>query len=173
MLFLCNFEQSDENNFSYQYIAFAIEGGSNWKNTPYHWFLDKKWGNMNFYFIWATPILLNISRESFFILFTYAQKPIPNAQIDNEVFRSGAPLYIVSVTVVWGHGHHMVKRVHGHEGSWSWWVMTKPGLTQVYTKLSGNEKTKDGTRHMLSSRIKLPSENDDNSYYWFTVDNKK
>ena len=55
---------------------------------------------MNFYFIWATPILLNISRESFFILFTYAQKPIPNAQIDNEVFRSGAPLYIVSVTVV-------------------------------------------------------------------------
>ena len=26
--FLCNFEQSDENNFSYQYIAFAIEGGS-------------------------------------------------------------------------------------------------------------------------------------------------
>ena len=100
MLFLCNFEQSDENNFSYQYIAFAIEGGSSWKNTPYHWFLDKKWGNMNFYFIWATPILLNISRESFFILFTYAQKPIPNAQIDNEVFRSGAPLYIVSVTVV-------------------------------------------------------------------------
>ena len=98
--FLCNFEQSDENNFSYQYIAFAIEGGSSWKNTPYHWFLDKKWGNMNFYFIWATPILLNISRESFFILFTYAQKPIPNAQIDNEVFRSGAPLYIVSVTVV-------------------------------------------------------------------------
>ena len=55
---------------------------------------------MNFYFIWATPILLNISRESFFILFTYAQKPIPNAQIDNEVFRSGAPLYIVSVTAV-------------------------------------------------------------------------
>ena len=55
---------------------------------------------MNFYFIWATPILLNISRESFFILFTYAQKPIPNAQIDNEVFRSGAPLYIVSKTVV-------------------------------------------------------------------------
>ena len=100
VLFLCNFEQSDENNFSYQYIAFAIEGGSSWKNTPYHWFLDKKWGNMNFYFIWATPILLNISRESFFILFTYAQKPIPNAQIDNEVFRSGAPLYIVSVTAV-------------------------------------------------------------------------
>ena len=26
--FLRNFEQSDENNFSYQYIAFAIEGGS-------------------------------------------------------------------------------------------------------------------------------------------------
>ena len=26
--FLCNFEQSDGNNFSYQYIAFAIEGGS-------------------------------------------------------------------------------------------------------------------------------------------------
>ena len=104
MLFLCNFEQSDENNFSYQYIAFAIEGGSSWKNTPYHWFLDKKWGNMNFYFIWATPILLNISRESFFILFTYAQKRIPNAQIDNEVFRSGAPLYIVSVTVVYDRG---------------------------------------------------------------------
>ena len=54
----------------------------------------------DFFFIWATPILLNISRESFFILFTYAQKPIPNAQIDNEVFRSGAPLYIVSVTAV-------------------------------------------------------------------------
>ena len=52
------------------------------------------------FFIWATPILLNISRESFFILFTYAQKPIPNAQIDNEVFTSGAPLYIVSVTAV-------------------------------------------------------------------------
>ena len=57
---------------------------------------------MNFYFIWATPILLNISWESFFILFAYAQKPIPNAQIDNEVFRSGAPLYIVSVTAVLG-----------------------------------------------------------------------
>ena len=28
VLFLCSFEQSDENNFSYQYIAFAIEGGS-------------------------------------------------------------------------------------------------------------------------------------------------
>ena len=55
---------------------------------------------MNYFFIWATPILLNISRESFFILFTYAQKPIPNAQIDNEVFTSGAPLYIVSVTAV-------------------------------------------------------------------------
>ena len=28
VLFLCNFEQSDQNNFSYQYIAIAIEGGS-------------------------------------------------------------------------------------------------------------------------------------------------
>ena len=53
-----------------------------------------------FFFIWATPILLNISRESFLILFTYAPKPIPNAQIENEVFTSGAPLYIVSVTAV-------------------------------------------------------------------------
>ena len=39
---LCNFEQSDENNFSYKYIDLAIEGVSSWKNTPYHWFLDKK-----------------------------------------------------------------------------------------------------------------------------------
>ena len=28
VLFLCNFDQSDENNFSYKYIDFAIEGVS-------------------------------------------------------------------------------------------------------------------------------------------------
>ncbi len=35
-----------------------------------------------------------------FILFPYAQKLIAKAQIDNEVFRSGPPLYCLSETVV-------------------------------------------------------------------------
>ena len=53
------------------------------------------------FFLFETPLFYQTYKKNiFFILFTYAQKPLPNAQIDNEVFRSGAPLYIVSVTVV-------------------------------------------------------------------------